>query len=159
MSCFPSSPIYLVKNLRSTALSTTRSWIKLSGIRTRRVLVNSGEKGGGTMTEKIQIKRLKKFLKSLTFKNLSFTCDHCDARFKSEDGLKIHVGKAHKSEVISVPEKERGVSHQNKLLQTLTPGKERREEVKHEPNISKIVCTKCWESWGPQTSCCNRATS
>ena len=60
---------------------------------------------------KNQIKRLKKFLKSLTLENLSFTCDHCDASFKYNEGLKIHVGKAHKSEVISVPEKERGVSH------------------------------------------------
>ena len=54
---------------------------------------------------------------------ISFKCDYCDANFKSEKGLKIHVGKAHKTEASSVPEKESGVSPQKEPLLILTPAR------------------------------------
>ena len=65
----------------------------------------------------------------------NFKCGHCDANFKSEKGLNIHVGKAHKTEASSVPEKEREVFPPKELLLTLTPAKEFREEVNHEANL------------------------
>ena len=89
---------------------------------------------------------------------MSFKCDYCDANFKSDKGLKTNIGKAHKTEASSVPEKERGVSPQNEPLLTLTPARELREEVNH-TNIYKLVCTDCDEFWGPPTSACSTASS
>ena len=89
---------------------------------------------------------------------MSFKCDYCESNFKSEEGLKIHVGKAHKTEASSVPEKERGVFPQKEPLLTLTPARELREEVDH-TNIYKLVFTECGEFWGPPTSACSTASS
>ena len=64
----------------------------------------------------------------------SFKCDHCDATFKSEKGLNIHIGKSHKTHSSSTPEKERGFSPDKELSIILTPVKETREE----PNNSDL---------------------
>ena len=45
----------------------------------------------------------------------NYKCSHCGVDFKSERGLKIHIGKAHKSESTSSPEKERGATPQKDL--------------------------------------------
>ena len=58
-----------------------------------------------------------------------FKCDHCEATFSSEKGLKIHVGKSHKTNSSSTPEKERGSSPEKELLLNLTPARESREEL------------------------------
>ena len=46
----------------------------------------------------------------------TFKCEHCDNYFKSENGLKIHIGKSHKTlkEVLS-PEKVREDSKETSL--------------------------------------------
>ena len=41
-------------------------------------------------------------LKTKPVKTKALKCDQCDSNFKSENGLKIHVGKSHK-EVKSTP--------------------------------------------------------
>ena len=58
-----------------------------------------------------------------------FKCDHCEATFKSEKGLKIHVGKSHKTNYSSTPEKERKSSPEKELLLNLTSTRESREEL------------------------------
>ena len=58
-------------------------------------------------------------------------CDHCEATFKSENGLRIHVGKSHKTNSSSTPEKERVSSPEKELLLNLTPARESREELKN----------------------------
>ena len=73
-----------------------------------------------------------------------FKCDHCEATFKSEKGLKIHVGKSHKTNYSSTPEKERRSSPEKELLLNLTSARESREEL----NIggsdgSELQCDFC----------------
>ena len=60
--------------------------------------------------------------------NLNFKCTQCDSNFKSEKGLNIHIGKAHKKEELQTPEKERGSSEQEALTLNLTQSRECREE-------------------------------
>ena len=40
----------------------------------------------------------EKVSEKLDSNTMSCQCDYCNANFKSEKGLKIHVGKAHKTE-------------------------------------------------------------
>ena len=36
-----------------------------------------------------------------------YSCNHCEVNFKIEKGLKIHIGKVHKEDVLeSTPEKK-----------------------------------------------------
>ena len=37
----------------------------------------------------------------------AFKCDQCDNDFKSENGLKIHIGKAHKNSTLATPDRLR----------------------------------------------------
>ena len=63
------------------------------------------------------LRRKKEFLKqkSETSNDLeatsvaeaNFHCEHCASSFKTENGLKIHVGKSHKALKSSLPEKEK----------------------------------------------------
>ena len=71
--------------------------------------------------------------------------------FETEKGLKIHVGRIHKSENVleSTPEKERS-QEQEDISLSITPIK----EVKEEPPADIItepqsICTKCGDLWGP----------
>ena len=64
----------------------------------------------------------------VTSDNLHFKCTQCDSNFKSEKGLNIHIGKAHKKEELPTPEKERRSSELEELSLNLTPSRERREE-------------------------------
>ena len=59
----------------------------------------------------------------------SFSCKKCDMSFETEKGLKIHVGRMHKSENVleSTPEKERS-EEQKDISLSITPIKEVREE-------------------------------
>ena len=77
--------------------------------------------------------------------NLNYKCTQCEGNFKSEKGLNIHIGKAHKKEELITPEKGRGNSAQEELSLTLTPTKECRkeleyslEEVTKEPHIFQL---------------------
>ena len=36
-----------------------------------------------------------------------FKCDQCDNNFQSENGLKIHIGKAHKNSTLATPDRLR----------------------------------------------------
>ena len=101
------------------SISKTRSWIKApSQLRREKRRKDDREKS---------IKETEEVFEKSGSKILSFMCDHCDASFKSKKRLEIHVRKAHKTEVTSVPEKERGVSSKKDLLLTLTPAKQCRE--------------------------------
>ena len=71
-------------------------------------------------TEKVSAKSLSD--------NLDYKCPQCELSFKTEKGLNIHIGKAHKKEELPTPEKERGASAHEDLSLTLTPPKECREE-------------------------------
>ena len=73
-------------------------------------------------TEKVSAKSLSD--------NLDYKCPQCEISFKTEKGLNIHIGKAHKKEELPTPEKERGASAHEDLSLTLTPPKECREEFK-----------------------------
>ena len=70
-----------------------------------------------------------KVSENLGSESSSFKCDHCEAIFKSEKGLRIHVGKSHKTYSSSTPEKERVSSPEKELLLNLTPAREFREEL------------------------------
>ena len=70
-----------------------------------------------------------KVSETLDDKSPTFKCDHCEAEFKSEKGLNIHVGKSHKTNSSATPEKERGSSPEKELLINLTPTKEVRDEL------------------------------
>ena len=59
-------------------------------------------------------------------KNDEFQCDHCDVAFKTRNGLKIHVGKAHKDTAKS-PEKLRESA--SELPMTVSPLKATAREV------------------------------
>ena len=73
-----------------------------------------------------------------------FKCDHCETTFKSEKGLKIHVGKSHKTNSSSTPEKERGSSPEKELLLNLTPTRESREELNNGGSDNfEVQCDLC----------------
>ena len=52
-----------------------------------------------------------------------FQCNHCEASFKTEKGLNIHIAKAHKIAALDTPEKERGISCLEEPTLNLTPTK------------------------------------
>ena len=57
----------------------------------------------------------------------SFKCDHCENVFHSENGLKIHKGKIHKSSTLPQPERIRDSAESAKPLE-VSPLKEVREK-------------------------------
>ena len=65
---------------------------------------------------------------------IKFKCDQCGKSCKSENGLKIHVGKAHKKEDASPQEKKRGNSQEVEL--TVSPVKDTRAEPEGSDNES-----------------------
>ena len=65
---------------------------------------------------------------------IKFKCDQCGKSCKSENGLKIHVGKAHKKEDASPQEKMRGNSQEVEL--TVSPVKDTRAEPEGSDNES-----------------------
>ena len=82
-----------------------------------------------------------------------FKCSKCDLKFKSEKGLKIHTGKAHKSEINFTTEKERCTSSHNNSRSISNEDQGPRSE--DEPEISQLVCTMCGDHWGPLTTACS----
>ena len=84
-------------------------------------------------------RRKEEFLKRKTeplSEDEAFKCEECGKSYKSENGLKIHKGKAHKKEIIlPSPEKLRrasGVSPQNSSLE-LSPMRDTgREELREQ---------------------------
>ena len=83
-----------------------------------------------------------------------FACSKCDSKLKSEKGLNIHIGKAHKSEESLSPENERCFSEQNtSLSMSLSKELETRQEEKPEPD--QLVCTLCGDLWGPLKTACS----
>ena len=84
-----------------------------------------------------------------------YSCNHCEVNFKTEKGLKIHIGKVHKEDVLeSTPEKECDkVQDESSLL--LTPVKKVREEPEAEDkNTCQLVCKTCGDLWGPLKKPC-----
>lgn len=97
----------------------------------------------------------------------SFKCEQCEMKFNSEKGLKIHVGKTHKSIGLQTPEKERTSDSLVELSLKKSPilgsreelcevSPEKSEEVpnpqkKVEKPEPKIDCGFCGEKWGPAT--------
>ena len=69
---------------------------------------------------------------------LKFKCTQCETSFKSEKGLNIHIGKAHKKEELPTPEKERGYSAEGERSLNLTPTWECREEPDNIQPISSF---------------------
>ena len=51
----------------------------------------------------------------------SFKCNHCELDFKTDKGLKIHIGNAHKTPSLQTPEKERSSFSVEEPTLTLTP--------------------------------------
>ena len=79
-----------------------------------------------------------------------YSCHHCEEKFKTEKGLKIHIGRMHKE---STPEKERVAVEEESL--NITPIKEVRDEPPaEEQSGSQQVCTMCNDLWGPLTKPC-----
>ena len=84
-----------------------------------------------------------------------YSCNHCEVNFKTEKGLKIHIGKVHKEdELESTPEKECDkVQDDSSLL--ITPVKEVREEPEAEDtNTFQLVCKTCGDLWSPLKKPC-----
>ena len=76
-------------------------------------------------------------------KEKTFKCDHCENTFKSENGLKIHIGKAHKGVNLPPPPDQLRSSHEGSLDIPISPLLDvRREEPSH--NIeSKVLIERC----------------
>ena len=112
------------------------------------------KKRSSPSTLKRNAKRQEEFLKKKTSseavtstgmetnqkKDKAFQCDQCDATFKTENGLKIHIGKSHK-EALS-PEKIRKPSSQSSL--TVSPI---RDQSRVEP------CHNCGMDMSPSHQC------
>ena len=87
-----------------------------------------------------------------------FKCNHCEVEFKIDKGLKIHIGKVHKSASWDNPEKQRSFSDIEEANLTLTPLKKgiREEKVDNDENTiedgecdtRKQKCLFCPESDG-----------
>ena len=101
----------------------------------------------------------QKFLFSVISKTSDvYSCNKCDEHFKTEKGLKIHIGRMHKEEILqSTPEKERGAILAEPSL-NLTPIKEGSSELQ-KPETGQLVCTECGDFWGPPTTVCSTAYS
>ena len=97
----------------------------------------------------------------------SFKCEQCEMTFNSVKGLRIHVGKTHKSIGLQTPEKEHTSDSHLEVSLKKSPILVYREEIcevspkkveeapspqnqaeKPEPKIS---CGFCGEKWGPAT--------
>ena len=82
----------------------------------------------------------------------------CDQTFKSEKGLKIHIGKSHRTEtILPTPEKVRCSSPMGELSMTLTPPlgvrKEQNESVLVKVSEEAIPLIKVAEKQDPEVSC------
>ena len=75
----------------------------------------------------------------------AFLCDQCDSNFKSENGLKIHVGKAHKkvNSTPSSPDNLRGPGQMRSALNTSPLSLPNREEN----------CHNCGGAFSPSHQC------
>ena len=81
-------------------------------------------------------------------KENTFKCDHCENIFKSENGLKIHIGKAHKGVNLPPPPDQLRSSHEGSLDIPISPLLDvRREEPSHnsEPKVLIEICENCDE--------------
>ena len=89
-----------------------------------------------------------------------YTCNQCEEKFKTEKGLKIHIGRMHKEDCLqSTPEKERVVIEEEPSL-NIIPIKEVRDEPhSEEQSGSQLVCTMCKALWGPLTRPCYNSAS
>ena len=79
-----------------------------------------------------------------TLEKAPFTCDQCDAIFKTKNGLNIHIGKAHKvKEALRSPEKLRETSPVSAL--TMSPTRE---------SVLRITpCHNCCGNMSPTHLC------
>ena len=66
----------------------------------------------------------------------TFQCEHCANSFKTENGLKIHIGKSHKALKANVsPEKVRDNTLETSL--TVSPARDTRREEKETEDVEK----------------------
>ena len=63
----------------------------------------------------------------------TFQCDECENVFRNEKGLKIHMGKAHKT--VSPVEKTRSSSSDPSLMPSLSDTEDREEDLRFEEEI------------------------
>ena len=76
-------------------------------------------------------------------KEKTFKCDQCENIFKSENGLKIHIGKAHKGVNLPPPPDQLRSSHEGSLDIPISPLLDvRREEPSHNSE-SKVLIERC----------------
>ena len=76
-------------------------------------------------------------------KEKTFKCDQCENIFKSENGLKIHIGKAHKGVNLPSPPEQLRSSHEGSLDIPISPLLDvRREEPSHNSD-SKVLVEQC----------------
>ena len=75
----------------------------------------------------------------------SKSCTECNLSFNTEQGLKIHIGKTHKTAVLKTPEKQRKSSNSSKVSLVLTPGNESRHEELDNSTESESGLHKCHE--------------
>ena len=73
----------------------------------------------------------------------SFKCNNCDLTFKNDEGLKIHIGKTHKSFDLKTPEKERSISVIEEPSLNLTPVNSCRRE---DEAVNEDITTDIQES-------------
>ena len=92
-------------------------------------------------------------------KEKTFKCDQCENIFKSENGLKIHIGKAHKGvNLPSLPEQLRS-SHEGSLDIPISPLLDvRREEPSHNSEYPLLGRCKVCDAELPPLGmgCCER---
>ena len=62
-----------------------------------------------------------------------YNCNMCETVSKSEQGLKIHIGKVHKDSILKSPEKERSNTFGDEPFLVLTPEKREHEPTSETP--------------------------
>ena len=77
----------------------------------------------------------------ISLKKTIFKYNHFDVKFKTDKGLRIHVGKLNKSVLLQTPEKERNDSDFEEPRLALTPNKvASQEEELEETALITIYC-------------------
>ena len=99
-----------------------------------------------------ELKHRKKKLEDKTLDEEVFKCDQCGNIFKSENGLKIHVGKSHKKVSPATPDRLRQQPRNSEELSASPLLDTSREEssISETPNI---ICNNCKKYMTPNHIC------
>ena len=71
------------------------------------------------------------------------SCTLCNLSFNTEQGLKFHIGKTHKTADLPTPEKQRNHSTSTKASLVLSPGNESRCEELESSTSAYHKCRGC----------------